>query len=57
VQIALAGGAVEAATGRGLHSSTFRLNVSTFNGNVGCTISPKSIRQGDTGWCDQNSLG
>jgi len=39
--------------GRGLHSSTFRLNV----GYVGCMISPLSIRQGDAGRCDQNGLG
>jgi hypothetical protein len=42
---------------RGLHSSTFRLNVSTFCGYVGCMISPQSIRQGDTGRCDSNGLG
>ena len=29
---------------RGLHSSTFRLNVSMF---CGCTVLPQSIRQGD----------
>ena len=43
--------------GRGLHSSTFRLNVSTCWGHVGCMIIPQSIRQGDEGRCDQNGLG
>jgi hypothetical protein len=28
-----------------------------FVGYVGCMISPQSIRQGDTGRCDQNGLG
>jgi len=44
------------SSGRGLHSSTFRLNVSTFVGCVGCMIFPESIRQGDTGRCDQNGF-
>ena len=44
-------------TGSALHSSSFRLNVSTF-----CWIRcvhdfPQSIRQGDTVRCDQNGLG
>jgi hypothetical protein len=28
-----------------------------FVGYAGCRISPQSIRQGDTGRCDQNGLG
>ena len=43
--------------GRGLHSSTFRLNASTFCGIRWEHIFPQSIRQGDTGRLDQNDLG
>ena len=44
--------------GRGLHSSTFRLDVSTFCGIRRVHIFPPSIyRQRDTGRCDQNGLG
>jgi elongation factor P--beta-lysine ligase len=42
--------------GRGLHSSTLRLNVSTFCGIPRRMISPRSIRLWDTGRCDRNGL-
>ena len=43
---------------RGLHATTFRLNVSAFCCiYVECMIPPQSIRQGDTGRCDHNDLG
>jgi hypothetical protein len=34
--------------GKGLHSFTFRLNVSTFVGYVWCMVFPRSVRQGNT---------
>jgi hypothetical protein len=45
---------VPCVCGRGLHSSTFQLNVSHFVEYVGCMTFPQSIRQGDTGRCDEN---
>ena len=47
----------QSRTTRGLHSSTFQLNVSTFCKIVGCMIFTQSIRQGDNGRCDRNGLG
>jgi beta-amylase len=46
-----------AAHGRGLHSSTFQHNLSTFVGYIGCMIFPQSIRPWDTWRGDQNGLG
>jgi H+/Cl- antiporter ClcA len=40
--------------GRCLHSSTFRLNISTFYRIRWVLFFPQSIRQGVTGRCDQN---
>jgi hypothetical protein len=42
---------------RGLHSCTFRLNVSIFVRSVGYMIFTQSTRQGNTGRWDQNGLG
>jgi hypothetical protein len=39
---------------RGLHSFTFRLNVSTFCGIRWVHEFPTAIRQGNTGRCDEN---
>ena len=43
--------------GRGLHSSTIRLNVSTFCGIRWVHDFPQSMRQGNKQRCDQHGLG